>query len=72
MPGMGWSTDDIFTFINPTITPVDVQSYCIIELNSITDVRENGVSVLASDNTIFFASDCADPCTDISVDPDKI
>ena len=69
---MGWPTDDIFTFVNPAITPVAVQSYCIIESNSISAVTEDGASVSLSENTIFFASGCVQPCALLSVDPDKV
>jgi len=51
---MGWSTDDIFTFINPSITsPVPAPTYCTIFENEIYEVLEGGTSVSPSLNTVF-------------------
>ena len=69
---MGWPTNEIFTFVNPSVSPAAVQTYCTVLENYINAVTEDGNSVSVIDDTVFFTVGCTQPCTLISVNPDKV
>ena len=66
LPGFGWPTDNIWIFTLPTADP----SYCVVIETVIIDVTEDGVP----GNAVYFHDNeaCTQPCTSISIDPDKV
>ena len=66
MPGLGWSTDNIWTYLLPTAHI----NYCNVINTEIIEVTEDGdpsTAVYFQDNEA-----CIQPCTSISVDPTKV
>ena len=60
MPGLGWSTDNAWTFPLPT---ADYFSYCEVITTQITTVTEDGI--ISVTDAVYFhdLNGCNQPCT---------
>ena len=68
---LGWSTDEVWSFIAPEITE---PSYCEVIQTSIYEIKEEDIDK-TSESAIYFhenSGPCNQPCTSISVDPQKV
>ena len=66
MPGLGWSTNNVWTFTLPPANP----SYCIVINTEIIEATEDSNPSTA----VYFNNyeACIQPCISISIDPVKV
>ena len=66
MPNLGWSTDNVWDFPLQTTDT----AYCIVIITEIINITEDN----NSSTSVYFNGNgaCIQPCTSISVDPNKV